>query len=87
MDPNATLAEIRRLVSDGMIASFSRADDPVVAMSVAYGTLAARLEALDDWLSKGGFYPADWGMSASDHGRKQFVAGYDAGYGDARDWH
>jgi hypothetical protein len=50
MDPNATLAEIRALVA----AIHSEATPE------RCGDLAELVEALDNWLSKGGFAPDDW---------------------------
>jgi hypothetical protein len=53
MDPNATLREIRELLAD-----------PVPADSGLWGSrlerLAELVEALDGWLSKGGFLPDGW---------------------------
>lgn len=55
MDPNACLEEIRELVSDIF------ADDKSNIDSLRRGDrLAELVEALDGWLSKGGFLPADW---------------------------
>lgn len=57
MDPNAALAEIRELLAQDrrqLDAGGLHRDDAA--------TLMERLEALDEWLSKGGFLPADWGQ-------------------------
>jgi hypothetical protein len=48
MDPNATLAAIRELLAS---------DTPDVI------ELAELMEALDMWLSRGGFLPTDWERS------------------------
>lgn len=45
MDPNAALQKVRELINDG--------DSADVLLVEAF-------EALDDWLSKGGFLPDDW---------------------------
>ena len=45
MDPNAALAKVRELIGDG--------DSADVLLVDAF-------EALDEWLSKGGFLPSDW---------------------------
>jgi hypothetical protein len=52
MDPNVTLAEIRHLVTD--IASTEAPDEDDVQR------LAELVGGLDEWLSRGGFPPADW---------------------------
>jgi hypothetical protein len=52
MDPNETLREIRELVRPG-----AEAQDPDGAR------LSELVQALDEWLSKGGFAPAEWGDS------------------------
>lgn len=57
MDPNAALAEIREtaaIVRDRI----DRGEDPDVDGSVS--VLVEHVEALDEWLSKGGFLPQDW---------------------------
>lgn len=53
MDPNANLATLRRLV-DRIIAAPDLAgqDDAI--------ELATLTEALDNWLSRGGFLPSEW---------------------------
>lgn len=52
MDPNATLAELRALVMDGG-AEF---EDPQRA--------AELFNALDEWITRGGFLPAAWTRTA-----------------------
>jgi hypothetical protein len=62
MDPNATLAELRSLVAratslmdeDTGHPSFCEVPNGVVA------DMIERIEALDEWLGKGGFLPAEW---------------------------
>lgn len=54
MDPNATLAEMRRLVGR-MLDDESEHVDSGDAVR-----LAALLEALDGWITGGGFLPAAW---------------------------
>ncbi len=49
MDPDVTLAEIRHLL-------FNEFD---------LYTLQLKFEALDDWLSAGGFLPEDWSYRSS----------------------
>lgn len=53
MDPNATLAELRTLVRAILTAPESDASDDADSM-------AEHFQALDQWLSRGGFRPADW---------------------------
>jgi hypothetical protein len=55
MDPNANLEEQRNLV-----AVILRADHDDIDITAAATRLAELVEALDQWLSNGGFLPADW---------------------------
>lgn len=56
MDPNAALAEIRKLVERASdLESFPR-PDPAELLT----ELAEAVEGLDEWLSKGGFLPTAW---------------------------
>jgi hypothetical protein len=50
MDPDETLAAIRSIIAG--ISTARWVDDAI--------TLAMHVEALDDWLSKGGSLPTDW---------------------------
>jgi hypothetical protein len=51
MDPDATLSEMRELANDlGATGSFEGDAD----------RLAELVQALDEWLSKGGFFPKAW---------------------------
>lgn len=52
MDPDTCLAEIRELVAQ----SLTEDDDT---------RLAEHVQALDEWLSRGGFLPAPWRPEAS----------------------
>lgn len=54
MDPNTTLAAIRELIRE-----IDDADDPRAHLDA----LASNVEALDEWLTKGGFLPDAWGAS------------------------
>lgn len=56
MDPNATLAEARRIV-DRFVNGGQEAGDAT--------RLADLWEAMDQWLSHGGFVPDEWRMSWS----------------------
>jgi hypothetical protein len=51
LDPNATLAELRRLVDEHW--DEDSAGDPA-------REFAEHVSALDDWLTRGGFLPAVW---------------------------
>ncbi|GAA4201683.1 hypothetical protein [Actinocatenispora rupis] len=51
MDPDQTLREIRELLDDDRRAPLARDD---------VGALLDRIEALDRWLSRGGFLPRAW---------------------------
>ena len=54
MDPNATLARIREIVR-----ALNAASPPQDVAPLAF-ELAELTEALDDWLSAGGFLPTGW---------------------------
>lgn len=51
MDPNALLQRIRE-----RMAAIKRGEDT----DLHYRNLAWEIEALDEWISKGGFLPVDW---------------------------
>lgn len=55
MDPNATLEELRNLAS---LAADQHGGDPDADYLAA--RMAELFQALDEWLSKGGFAPAAW---------------------------
>jgi hypothetical protein len=57
MDPNATLVEIRTLVAIGLSEDLDPADTHRLLMLV---------EALDDWLTGGGFLPTNWARRLPD---------------------
>lgn len=59
MDPNAVLEELRFAVSDYIIASDNDSAD---AEHDAAARMADCAEALDEWMSKGGFLPAEWAV-------------------------
>jgi hypothetical protein len=52
VDPNATLREIRWLLSE--------TPNDAHLLALRWGAVQAHVEALDDWLSKGGFLPTEW---------------------------
>lgn len=56
MDPNAALAELRAIVKDS-----HEVEGDYDVHTVNRGERAIELfEALDGWLSNGGFLPTDW---------------------------
>lgn len=58
MDPDAALAEIRRLLHH-----IDRADnDDIVRASLAE-QLAVTIGGLDNWLTSGGYLPAAWALA------------------------
>lgn len=57
MDPDAVLDEIRD-ISTNWLAGASNAEP--AAIEVQLGDLAEKVQALDQWLSKGGFLPTAW---------------------------
>lgn len=66
MDPNTTLARIHELITD------ARHANTLEARHDAGLDLAEAVEDLDDWLSKGGFLPAAWNLSATGTVRSRF---------------
>lgn len=59
MDPNTTLATLRELCANQL--SGKDGADP----STIGGEIAEAFEALDEWITKGGFLPSDWQSSRS----------------------
>ena len=59
MDPNAALANIRAIIN-GDTAGSRDADGAFYNPQEAAGKLADYFEALDQWISMGGFLPAAW---------------------------
>jgi hypothetical protein len=62
MDPNETLRQLRRAISDygdtrGAGSGNATADDAADRMRDA-------ARALDEWLARGGFPPVDWSWSS-----------------------
>lgn len=51
MDPNVALREIRLLIRQHRLIGLN---------DNGFGQLVDRFEALDGWLSKGGFLPDEW---------------------------
>ena len=69
MDPNATLSELRSLTAElhDLEEEYQERQDEVDEQVVLLGSIrdvAARMgelfEALDGWISKGGFLPSAW---------------------------
>jgi hypothetical protein len=54
MDPNETLKQIRELLTE-----WWRCGDREEEYSVLVN-IVDKIEALDDWITSGGFLPADW---------------------------
>ncbi len=72
MDPEANLREQRKLAAE-----IVSAPDPVdeagyIELDERANRLADLVQALDEWLTKGGFLPADWrkGRDVSDEPTK-----------------
>lgn len=57
MDPNAALKDLRDAVTGFYLSADSNDDGG----PIDGGEIAEKFEALDEWLSKGGFAPAAWG--------------------------
>lgn len=61
MDPNETLKAIRAGLRLFMEEDYDyQGWDPQFVAATGYWNLAEQVHALDEWLSKGGFPPADW---------------------------
>lgn len=66
MDPNETLRRLRAAIASANLISddyHNADDDETVMIEDVISTLddvAGMAEALDEWLTKGGFPPADW---------------------------
>lgn len=62
MDPNANLSEMRRIAARILAALDAADEDTGEWMCDPHDTacLAELVEALDGWLSRGGFLPARW---------------------------
>ena len=56
MDPNETLRRLRASAND--IADAFDRDEEIASADAA--ELASYVQALDEWLSKGGFLPKEW---------------------------
>lgn len=58
MDPNATLRELRQLAAQ-IITDYDDVEGNGIDQDDA-NRLAELVEALDDWITKGGFLPGAW---------------------------
>lgn len=63
MDPDATLAKIRDIITE-----LHTNDGHTTHLHLAYlvGQLVGHMDALDRWLSQGGFPPAAWSTETID---------------------
>ncbi|CAB4131449.1 hypothetical protein UFOVP276_204 [uncultured Caudovirales phage] len=61
MDPNETLNQLRESVKDWYANTLPVNSVEAIA---ELGRVIELVQAMDDWLSKGGFLPNDWGLSA-----------------------
>lgn len=57
MDPNATLAEMIRAAAD---VNRAQPGDSIEGFQEAALRLAEHVEALNEWISRGGFLPDAW---------------------------
>jgi hypothetical protein len=58
VDPNTNLAEMRELAA--AILNDQSCPDPYEPSAAQAERLAELVQALDEWLTKGGFLPHDW---------------------------
>jgi hypothetical protein len=56
MDPDAALAELREFVAEVK----EQREYSVGELETFLSSFAKHFEALDNWLKRGGFLPADW---------------------------
>lgn len=59
MDPNEALKNLREAARDNLAHAEEFKDRPGELLVMIYEA-AESFQALDEWLSKGGFLPADW---------------------------
>jgi hypothetical protein len=65
MDPNANLEELRRLAAEILNMTVEQMGETETGDLMARATrLAELIEALDGWLTKGGFLPSAWNATA-----------------------
>lgn len=72
MDPTANLTQLRELANDAVSDAPDAGEDLADALNDALCKLAELGElvlALDTWITKGGFLPADW-QAAQDRARR-----------------
>ncbi len=58
MDPNATLEQIRATADRVLGPDWSQ--EPAPDLELIVSTMAADFDALDRWLTSGGFLPVSW---------------------------
>jgi hypothetical protein len=58
VDPNETLAQIRSMVAHVLGPDWRH--EPAPNFELIVTTIASDFDALDTWLSSGGFPPAEW---------------------------
>lgn len=59
MDPNAALADLRSALTD-----WQHTENGTEAEADAVDVIVDRFRNLDEWLTRGGFLPADWTRKA-----------------------
>lgn len=67
MDPNANLDEQLTLAAE--IADMCERNDRPIGLDVKAARLADLVEAMDFWITGGGFLPARWMRKGNDNGR------------------
>jgi hypothetical protein len=72
MDPNANLAEQRRIL-DKLRNPFDAYTEEELSL---LRRLAELVEAMDEWLTKGGFFPKKWGVRFTDESSGDFRLGF-----------
>jgi len=68
MDPTATLMEIRSIIAES--GSEAQMAKPLQELEDEFHRLCELMDALDNWISSGGFLPEDWQKPVSAVGGK-----------------
>ena len=75
MDPNVTLAELRQALKDADHGGDWETTEVPTMYVAALEVAAERAQALDEWLSNGGFMPEAWRAPAAARILRQIVTG------------
>lgn len=71
MDPDVALDELRKLAEYALDGQWAAGDMDAIACE-----LAEKIQALDTWITGGGFLPKEWDLLETDSGRKAVIKAY-----------